>query len=456
MRRQEKKKAEDYLQTLFGNQTILKQAMKKHNIPNAMDWLGKCQKTAIELGTLIERAEGEGFSTVAMLEDYCETAYQLYESLGSSKGITDELQLQDAMARQLEQIRHSVRCDIKERLEVVFLPYKASMWDCLESVWKAADQDEDCDAYVVPIPYYDRKLDKSLGEMHDEGEKLPDYVPITKHDEYDIAKRRPDMIFIHNPYDQYNQVTSVAPFYYAKNLKQYTECLVYIPYFTFGSIPVGNEEAMEKVKDFCGVAAVLNSHRVIVESEEVRQVYIDTWTEMVGENSRGMWERKILALGSPKIEKIRNTKKEEVSLPKGWLDIIQKPDGDWKKIVLYNTSVKPLLAADEDMLIAKMRDVLQTFKKWQAEIALIWRPHPLIPATISSLRPTIRESYDRLVQEYRAEGWGIYDDTGDVDRAVVLCDAYYGDSSSVVLLARQLGKPIMLQRLEPRKKEDED
>ena len=29
------------------------------------------------------------------------------------------------------------------------------MWDSLESVWQAADADPDCDAYVVPIPYYD-------------------------------------------------------------------------------------------------------------------------------------------------------------------------------------------------------------------------------------------------------------------------------------------------------------
>ncbi len=36
---------------------------------------------------------------------------------------------------------------------IVFLPYKASMWDSLESVWRAAYEDkEHCEAYVVPIP----------------------------------------------------------------------------------------------------------------------------------------------------------------------------------------------------------------------------------------------------------------------------------------------------------------
>lgn len=54
---------------------------------------------------------------------------------------------------------------MEERREVVFLPYKASMWDSLESVWKAADEDPNCDAYVVPIPYYDRNSDGSYKKI---------------------------------------------------------------------------------------------------------------------------------------------------------------------------------------------------------------------------------------------------------------------------------------------------
>ncbi|NMB42298.1 MAG: hypothetical protein GX996_10260 [Firmicutes bacterium] len=43
------------------------------------------------------------------------------------------------------------------KLEILFLPYKSSMWDSLESIWRAAKDDPSCDCYVVPIPYYDRK-----------------------------------------------------------------------------------------------------------------------------------------------------------------------------------------------------------------------------------------------------------------------------------------------------------
>ena len=92
------------------------------------------------------------------------------------------------------------------RFKVVFLPYKASMWDSLESVWKAAAADENCDAYVIPIPYYDKNLDGSFKQEHWEGDQYPADVPITRFDQYDFEKRKPDVVFIHNPYDECNSL----------------------------------------------------------------------------------------------------------------------------------------------------------------------------------------------------------------------------------------------------------
>lgn len=43
--------------------------------------------------------------------------------------------------------------------------------------------------------------------------------------------------------------------------------------------------------------------------------------------------------------------------------------------------------------------------------------------------------------------WGIYDDTSDLDRAICLADAYFGDHSSVVQLCQKVGMPIMIQNV---------
>jgi hypothetical protein len=72
----------------------------------------------------------------------------------------------------------------------------------------------------------------------------------------------------------------------------------------------------------------------------------------------------------------------------------------------------------------------------------------LIENTVKSMRPQLWEQYKALVDEYRKEGWGIYDDSSDMDRAVILSDGYYGDGSSVVQVYQQTGKPIMLQNVD--------
>ena len=64
------------------------------------------------------------------------------------------------------------------------------------------------------------------------------------------------------------------------------------------------------------------------------------------------------------------------------------------------------------------------------------------------MRPQLRIEYDRIVRKYQEEGWGIYDDSADLDRAIEISDAYYGDSSSVVQLYQQTGKPVMMQNVE--------
>jgi len=150
-----------------------------------------------------------------------------------------------------------IQKNIQEKLEILFLPYQVSMWDSLESVWMAAKERGDLDCYVVPIPYYDVLPDNSLGNIHYEGDKYPDYVPVTSYLKYSIEARRPDVIFFHDPYDEFNRVTRIPEQFYSKNLKKYTDMLVYIPYF------VSEEGGPAEYQ--CYTSGVLFADRVIVQ-----------------------------------------------------------------------------------------------------------------------------------------------------------------------------------------------
>lgn len=445
MREAKKKRAETSVDLLQRAIHKVEQVLEKKNTAAALELLEHSQETAIEIGTLIETEAGKGTAAVRMLEEYCEQLYLMYEAVSGGE-LVNPGSVCKSLKKMLIRIENSIRNDIPTHTEVVFLPYKASMWDSLESVWRAAEKDENCDAYVVPIPYFDKNPDGTCGEMHYEGGMYPSDVPVTDYQEYNFEYRHPDVIFIHNPYDSYNHVTSVHPFFYSENLKQFTDKLVYIPYFVLGEIDPKDRQAVAGMAHFCTCPGVFNADRVIVQSENMRRIYINVLTEAAGKNTRKIWEQKILGLGSPKFDKIRNTKKRDVDIPGEWLRIIQKPNGEYRKVVLYNTSVSALLQHDIKML-EKIRDVLEIFKEEKEEVALLWRPHPLIEATISSMRPKLWREYQEIVRQYRQEAWGIYDDTADLDRALVLSDAYYGDGSSVVQLSRSIDMPVLIQNV---------
>lgn len=313
--------------------------------------------------------------------------------------------------------------------EIVFLPYKASMWDSLESVWQAAYNDkEHCNAYVVPIPYADRKPDMTVAEWHCEADMFPDYVPVLDWQEYTLEKlnaMRPDAIFIHNPYDDCNRVTSVEPQYYSRNLKQCTDKLVYIPYYVCGEMTSPH---------MCQAPGVVNADYVIVQDENIKAQFEQHYPD--GTPPEG----KFLALGSPKFDKVLASKKEDFTLPESWQRIVKG-----KKVVLYNTSLGAALD-NSDMVCKKLRYVFEVFKNRQ-DVALWWRPHPLMEATFRSMRPEQYAEYEQIVAEYKQVGWGIYDDTPELHRAIAYSDCYYGDDSSVVDLYKVTGKPVMIEDL---------
>ena len=193
------------------------------------------------------------------------------------------------------------------------------------------------------------------------------------------------------------------------------------------------------MEHFVTVPAVINAHRVIVQSEDWRKVYIDVMTKYAGNNTRSYWEKKIEGSGSPKLERVKNLTEQDYQIPEDWNGLIERSDGKKKKIVLYNTSVGALLK-ESDGMIEKIQRVFETFKEGRDDVALLWRPHPLMEATLTSMRPALWQQYKSIVDKYRTEGWGIYDDTPELDRAIAISDAYYGDWSSVVWLYKETGK----------------
>lgn len=430
MRKAQKKQIEDFLKLLDQVHEEIRRKLEEKDPAGAMALLGQCQEGALGVGNLIEKAEGEKAPAIPLLENYCELIYELYETLARGA----ELNINQSCKRLRKagiQIENSVRNEIRTRYEIVFLPYKASMWDSMESVWQAADADPDCDAYVAPIPYYDRKPDGSLGSCHYEWDQFPSYVPTIHYRAYPFEERKPDAIYIHNPYDYANYVTTIAPEFYSHELKKYTDCLVYIPYYsTAGGMSEGQASC----------PAYYQADYIIIQAEKYRKFY-----------DPALPKEKLIPLGSPKFDKVLRLCQNPPEPPAEWKE---KMAG--KKVYFYNTSLNGMLSNTEHFL-KKMEYVFRCFEG-RKDSCLLWRPHPLMESTFQSMRVAWKPEYDALREKFIREGIGIYDDTPDIANTIALCDAYIGDSgTSVTSLFGMAGKPLfILDNNIDREPEEED
>jgi len=410
------------LKTLEDNHSRLRNT---NHAASAKDLLTECQSLAIQAGEYIESIEGEGTGTVALLEEYCDLVFQAYED-NSGANYSRKLQSQAI------KIINSVRSELKpNKIEVVFFPYQLSMFDSLQSVYQAAKEDPQCDAYVIPIPWYERLPDGELGKMHYDGDQYPKNIPVTNWRDYGVAERHPDVIFIHAPFDEGGHVTFLHPDFHSKRLRELTDLLCYIPYFVYVDTDVEKHVAYE---------ACAYAHKVFLQSEEVRDNYVRIFREKFGDKY-GKPKDKFVALGSPKFDAVFNAKREDFEVPEEWSKLI-----NGKKTILYNTSVDAAINDGEGNL-KKIQFVLDSFRE-RDDIILWWRPHPLLEATYQTKQPDLLSRLRQIIDDYKKEGWGIYDDTPDLHRAIAWTDAYYGDGGSMVALYGATGKPLMINNHE--------
>ena len=331
----------------------------------------------------------------------------------------------------------------KETYRILFLPYKYSMWDCLESIFEAAKEDENCEAYVMPIPYYDKDKEGNFTEMHDESESYPDDVGIISWKDNQIDEIDPDIIFIHNPYDGINLITSIHPDYYTNKLVRKDRIVIYVPYYvTYGDnegtpIPVGVSE--------------IYSDYVIAQSEWQKRQYeiaLDDYkksneelNELIALFDNG---NKVVALGNPKYDKSRRASKSNYPLNDDWKKVLLDSNGNRKFTMLLDTTIGIVLRKRGRML-KKVNEIIGFFEKHD-DFALIWRPHPLIIPTLRNMHPELVFEYKKLVDHCKRLDNCIFDDTSDMHLAMAWSDAFMGKCGSMVELHRVTKKPtIMLE-----------
>ena len=279
---------------------------------------------------------------------------------------------------------------------IIFLPYKRSMWNCMESVYEEC-QALGARAYCVPIPYYLMKRPKEAERVVSDQERF-DYA-------YDVSllkEIKADFVVIHYPYDHNNKVTSMLPEYHTAELRKYGK-VVYIPYSCTN---------MRQLRVQPGIA---NVDYAFLGSEAEADMFVAEWKEY-GVDFTG----RVFGYGSPKMDAVKKLKHLE---------------GDLKTAVVIN-SLMPFLR-DPFNKIERYKGVI--LDELNAGHRVIFRPHPLLRQTIKSMRLDTQEKYDEMLKWIIHSG-GSIDESEYLEATLAQADILISDPSSVLEMWQSTGK----------------
>lgn len=386
--------------------------------------LSDTQQSAISIGNIVENGEDANSRSVILLEEYCELLW-LY-SVADSPGIRQKLlkKLYSKRVRAENSIRHDIP---EDKLEIVFLPYKADMWTSLETIWEAFRKDESCNTNVILLPYYDIGDPGHIKLCYDL-DRFPSDVEVVSYLQYDLEKHHPDIIFFHNPYDDTNNLTQLPECYFSENLKKNSELLVYSPYFTVGTYAAGRQ-------DFLFTApGVKNADFVIAQSPSVKELFMNY----------GKLSEQILDFGSPKIDAVQKKAAEPPDIPSGWNEKIGS-----RKVFLLNTHLSYFPGSFSNQgpagnyAVKFHEEILDAFAG-RDDCVLIWRPHPLLKNMLEGRFPECLGYYSHFEKCIAEADNGIIDRLGDYSISFSCSDALITTWSSLINEYMVTGKPVLI------------
>lgn len=431
-------------------------------------YLSELQNNIVSFGTLTESIKGEDCNTVKILEQYLEVIYKVakyvqkfdegisYEASAESKYAECDEGVKDTFAS----ISEAIDSEIVNRRSVLFLPVKAKHFGSMRMAYEMETATPDTDVYVMPLPYYYKEYDGSFkDEMHiDTEEFIKANIPVTDYSRFDLSLLCPEKIYINSAYDEYNMAVSVDTRFYARNVKKYTEKLIYIPYFKLMEFDRANYPCWYNMQYYCTVPGVVMADKVYVQSENTRKVYIDKLNEWVGDDEYSeIWEQKLIVYDEnyflyKKEETISDTDtvKYEYNISKceefseGKLREAQ----NIKSIVWFVSAGS--LAEFGDRYIEKAYRNLDVFALSKDKLKVLLMSEPFLDEMIKTYSDELYKKWTGFIDEFNRSGIG--EVVSQVEEksveALLKANAYYGDPSYICKDFILMKKPVMLQNVE--------
>lgn len=422
-------------------------AEQADSVAQLLDMLAQCQSVAIDLGNFIEQMKGEenlsAKACVAALEEYCEKIFDVYNNLplAVEREKEDFQKLCAALNQAFVQMKQTVENEIIHKKLVAFLPDNPKRWKEMQALYDYYRQQENTEVCVIPLPLFAKSLYGEIVAGQDEydkndkrGEYPADLNIIAWHtvqmQSYEFAA-----IVIQNPYDAENPYLTVPPAYYAKQLQQYTDCLIYM-------MPQGvNDFTENDITDVYGLKYSLTmpgamyADRILIESPAMKALFVNHLTAFAGEDTKEVWADKVMTISAFSGESAQTGQPVQNG------QCGQTPP---KKKLLYCIGENEFYE-NAEMAINKVKERLNVMTQYPESLKVAVCLYPYDIAAWDICTGQEKDMLVQVLKEYRKNKGielltkNVFDINGIDDMT-----AYYGSPSPLICRFVQQHKPAMV------------
>lgn len=264
--------------TLFSTNNYLRSLADTNEINSLVELCISSQQLAINLGTYIENNYCSSSPTISFIEQYCETLYQIVETISSNAENNMSALLTSSIAKLsdiLTGINKSFSQNELSKKRYIFMPVKYDDWESMAAYFHEISKSKSNIIHVMPLPYAYRDDSGQALSLQSDFDLFPKDLPLLRYAEYDFNKLHADEIIFQNPYGKYESGLTVLPFFYPENLYKYTDCLVYIPWIKLDSYDFEtNQKAFVNAKYYVLSSGVFFADKILISSEEEKSWYL--------------------------------------------------------------------------------------------------------------------------------------------------------------------------------------
>lgn len=441
--------------------------MQEQKYEDVLSVLPELQQLVVDFGTLLEEVRGETNpcvqKVVAKIQEYCDVLYALYEQLNIRLQEPDTLKIgqqpadvsdadatvrasYEAFARSYTKMKAEIQQFCIARRSVIFICTGMPEWHAYEHLCDEERQKADTDVYFACVPtvfkdiyghaeYGQNTEDANTMRIQDHIQNLygefADNIQFIPWQKVNPALLAPDTIYIQDPYDGENPCLTIPPMYYAGNLRKYTKNLIYVPSYKVKEFGVEDTTDRYNMKHYVTAPALMYADQIYVQSENMRQRYLECLVEFSGEAYRAIWERKISVseFAFPS-EAGKGTSQKTILYCIGENELANLG----KRALAHVESRLQILADNHENLQVQICFYPPRLSDWEVDLQRV--------KTLTEMLRTYAETnkaWCTLEKPQEQEDLAAYR-----ERLAINCDAYYGSPSPYVHAFTLREKPVML------------